>query len=48
MAGTFLRIGATSYGGPAIVAQIRKVTVHDKRWLTEDEFRLAKARLLRG
>jgi chromate transporter len=50
MAGTFLRIGATSYGGPAIVAQIRKVTVHDKRWLTEDEFResLAFAQMLPG
>jgi len=39
VAGTFLRIGATSYGGPAIVAQIRRVTVFEKRWLTDDEFR---------
>ena len=39
MARTFFRIGATSYGGPAIVAQIREVTVLEKRWLSEDEFR---------
>ena len=50
MAGTFLRIGATSYGGPAIVAQIRKTTVQEKRWLSEDEFResLAFAQMLPG
>ena len=47
---TFLRIGATSYGGPAIVAQIRAVTVLDKRWLSEDQFResLAFAQMLPG
>jgi len=46
----FLRIGATSYGGPAIVAQIRKVAVAEKGWLTEDEFResLAFAQMLPG
>ncbi len=38
LAAVFLRIGATAYGGPAIVAQIRKVTVGDKGWLTEEEF----------
>ncbi len=38
LARTFFWIGLTSYGGPAIVAQIRKVTVRDKRWLTDDEF----------
>jgi chromate transporter len=50
LAKTFLRIGATSYGGPAIVAQIREVTVLQKRWLTEDEFResLAFAQMLPG
>ena len=50
LARTFFRIGATSYGGPAIVAQIRKVTVLQKRWLTEDEFResLAFAQMLPG
>lgn len=35
---TFFWIGLTSYGGPAIVAQIRRVTVLKKRWLTEGEF----------
>jgi chromate transporter len=47
---TFFRIGATSYGGPAIVAQIRKVTVQDKHWLSEEEFResLAFAQMLPG
>ena len=50
LARTFLRIGATSYGGPAIVAQIREVTVLQKHWLTEDEFResLAFAQTLPG
>jgi len=38
LARTFFLIGLTSYGGPAIVAQIRKVTVQEKGWLTEDEF----------
>ncbi|MBI4858760.1 MAG: chromate efflux transporter [Candidatus Riflebacteria bacterium] len=36
--GTFFLIGATSYGGPAIVARIHQVIVHGKRWLTEEEF----------
>jgi chromate transporter len=50
LAKTFLRIGATSYGGPAIVAQIREVTVLQKGWLREDEFResLAFAQMLPG
>ncbi|HUK12353.1 MAG TPA: chromate efflux transporter [Thermoanaerobaculaceae bacterium] len=39
MVKTLFRIGATSYGGPAIVAQIREVTVLEKKWLSEDEFR---------
>jgi chromate transporter len=39
MVATFFRIGATSYGGPAIVARIREVTVLEKCWLSEDEFR---------
>jgi chromate transporter len=50
LAKTFFRVGATSYGGPAIVAQIREVTVLQKGWLTEDEFResLAFAQMLPG
>ncbi|MGC8724029.1 MAG: chromate efflux transporter [Acidobacteriota bacterium] len=35
---TFFLIGLTSYGGPAIVAQIRQVVVLKRRWLTEEEF----------
>jgi chromate transporter len=38
IAGVFLRIGATAYGGPAIVAQIRQVTVLERGWLTDEEF----------
>lgn len=39
MGATFLRIGAMSYGGPAIVAQIREETVHRRGWIDDDEFR---------
>jgi len=35
---TFLRIGLTAYGGPAIVARIREEAVRRKGWLTEGEF----------
>lgn len=35
---TFFLIGLTSYGGPAIVAQIRQVIVLKRRWLSEEEF----------
>ncbi|MBI5479286.1 MAG: chromate efflux transporter [Deltaproteobacteria bacterium] len=38
LAWTFFLIGLTSYGGPAIVAQIRQVVVLRKRWLTEGQF----------
>ncbi len=38
LARTFFLIGLTSYGGPAIVAQIRTVTVRRKGWLADDEF----------
>jgi chromate transporter len=50
MTRTFFRIGATSYGGPAIVAQIREAVVLRTRWLSEDEFResLAFAQMLPG
>jgi chromate transporter len=36
---SFLRLGLTAYGGPAMVAHIRKMTVQDKHWLDEDTFR---------
>jgi chromate transporter len=50
LAWTFFLIGLTSYGGPAIVAQIRQVVVLRKRWLTEVEFQdsLAFCQLLPG
>ncbi len=38
MAWTFFLIGLTSYGGPAIVAQIRRMIVLKRRWVTEEEF----------
>jgi chromate transporter len=34
----FLRLGAVSFGGPAMVAYIRRLAVSGKGWLTEDEF----------
>ena len=50
MARTFFRIGATAYGGPAIVAQIREVVVLEKKWVSEGEFAesLAFAQMLPG
>jgi chromate transporter len=47
---TFFRIGATSYGGPAIVAQIREAVVLRKGWVSDEEFResVAFAQLLPG
>ena len=38
MVWAFFRIGLTAYGGPAIVAQIRRMAVLKKRWLSEEEF----------
>jgi chromate transporter len=34
----FLRLGFTAFGGPSTVAYIRKVAVHQKRWLDEATF----------
>ena len=34
----FLRLGLTAFGGPAMVAHIRDLAVHKKRWLSEDTF----------
>ncbi len=50
MARTFFRIGATAYGGPAIVAQIRSEVVLRKGWVSDEEFRetLAFAQMLPG
>lgn len=34
----FLRLGATAFGGPAMIAQIREVTVRRRRWLDDATF----------
>jgi chromate transporter len=36
---SFLRLGVTAFGGPAMTAQIRQMAVSDKRWIEEDDFR---------
>jgi chromate transporter len=35
---SFLRLGATSFGGPSIVAYIRRLAVEKKKWLDEGTF----------
>jgi len=35
----FLSLGATAFGGPAMVAHIRLMAVEKKRWLSNDTFR---------
>ena len=35
---SFLRLGATAFGGPAMVAYIRKLAVDQKNWLDADTF----------
>lgn len=34
----FLKLGAVSFGGPAIVASIRRMVVDQKQWLDEENF----------
>ncbi len=36
--GSFLRLGLTAFGGPAMVAYIRQMAVEKKRWLDADAF----------
>jgi chromate transporter len=36
---TFLRLGATAYGGPAMMAPLRALCVGKRQWLTEQEFK---------
>jgi chromate transporter len=36
---SFLRLGATAFGGPAMVAYIRRMVVEQKKWLDEASFR---------
>jgi len=35
---TALYVGAVGYGGPAIMALMKRVIVHEKRWISDDEF----------
>ena len=36
---SFFRLGLTAFGGPAMVAQIRKTAVGEKEWLSDASFR---------
>lgn len=36
---TFLRLGATAFGGPAMMAHVKKAAVTRHGWITEEEFR---------
>jgi chromate transporter len=40
---SFLRLGATSFGGPAMLAYIRRMAVEQKGWLSDDSFRAGVA-----
>lgn len=35
---SFLRLGATAFGGPAMVAYIKRMSVQRKHWLSEESF----------
>jgi len=37
--GSFLRLGITSFGGPAMIAHIKELSVKRNEWLTEGTFR---------
>ena len=39
----FLRLGATAFGGPAMIAHIRDLAVERNRWVTGDSFRTGVA-----
>ncbi len=47
---TALYIGTIGYGGPAILALMKKVIVHEKAWISEEEFMnaLSLAQILPG
>lgn len=39
LAKTFLKLGTTGFGGGvAVIAQIRRLVVHEQEWMTEEEF----------
>ncbi|MDP1993069.1 MAG: chromate transporter, partial [Syntrophales bacterium] len=35
---TALYVGAVGYGGPAILALMKRVIVHEKKWISDEEF----------
>jgi len=35
----FFRLGMTAFGGPAMVAYIRQLAVHEKQWLSDNSFK---------
>ena len=35
----FLRLGITAFGGPAMIAHIKEITVVQRKWLNESDFR---------
>jgi len=37
--GSFLRLGITAFGGPAMIAHIKEMSVKRKKWLTEETFK---------
>lgn len=37
--GSFLRLGITAFGGPAMIAHIKEMSVINKKWLTEETFK---------
>lgn len=37
--GSFLRLGITAFGGPAMIAHIKEMSVKRNRWLTEETFK---------
>lgn len=45
-----LYIGTVGYGGPAILASMKRVIVHEKKWISEEEFlnALSLAQILPG
>jgi chromate transporter len=47
---TALYVGAVGYGGPAILALMKRVIVHEKKWISDEEFMnaLSLAQILPG
>jgi len=48
--GAFVRLGATAYGGPAMMATLRQECVGRRHWLTEQDFKegMALCQLIPG